>query len=430
MKVLIASITCHPTAGSEAHVGWQAVSLLRHEHELWVLTSLWCKEGIEDVVSRESGWENVHFIYVDNEAVWGRRPSHPNRMIARLQSWTRYHSWCRLARRRAVILSQDVTFDLAHHVTYASWRMGSPLAGLGIPWIWGPIGGGERFPWGLLGILSPVAAGFELFRELSTKISMLSLAVRRAVRDAALILPNNPETEHLLIKLGADPAKMKRLVQSFLPKEKLERLHPTSTKDSKKDPKTCGVLRIVAGGNLEGRKGVAIALGALALLKNKGIPFRYRYLGKGPEAAHLKKLSEKLGLSSEVEFCESLRGDDYIRALQEAHLYLLPSLREGVPLTQMEAMAAGCVPVVADCGGAGPMARAADQSSVRSASINQMTSDIDTIVTDFWSDSNKWKIASQKCIEAICRDYSADHYAIRMQEIYHLVNRRYHQLAS
>jgi glycosyltransferase involved in cell wall biosynthesis len=424
MKVLIASITCHPTAGSEAHVGWQAVSLLRHAHELWVLTSLWCKEAIEEAVSKESGWGNVHFIYVDEAS--GVRPSHPNRMIARIQSWTRYHSWCRLARGRAVSISKEVKLDLAHHVTYASWRMGSPLAGLGIPWIWGPIGGGERFPWRLLNILSPVAAGFEILRAVSTRFSMLSPSVRRAIRDAALILPNNPETEDLLSRLGASPFKMKRLVQSFLPEEKIRRLAPLS----KLDPQSCGMLRIVAGGNLEGRKGVAIALRALALLKKKKIPFRYRYLGKGPEASYLRRLTEKLGLSSEVEFCDSLRGDDYIRALQESHIYLLPSLREGVPLTQMEAMAAGCVPVVADCGGAGPMSRAAEQSSVRPASNKQMTSDIAKIITDFWSDIDGWKCASPICIEAINRDYSADHYAIQIQEIYHLVNRRYHQLAS
>jgi glycosyltransferase involved in cell wall biosynthesis len=426
MKVLIAAITCHPTAGSEAHVGWQAVSLLRHEHELWVLTSLWCKEGIEQVVSSEPGWENVHFIYVDEAEPWGNRPSHPNRMIARIQSWTRYHSWCRQAKKVADRLIMEIDFDLGHHVTYASWRMGSPLAGLGIPWIWGPIGGGERFPWQLIKILSPVAAIFEIIRALSTKISMFSPAVRRAVKDASLILPNNPETQDLLIRLGAKPEKMRRLVQSFLPEERLDRLKP----ESKEDPKTCGILRIVAGGNLEGRKGVAIALKALVLVKQRGISFQYRYLGKGPELGYLKKLTERLGLSAEVEFCDSLSGEDYYRALQESHIYLLPSLREGVPLTQMEAMAAGCVPVVADCGGAGPMAFSADQLPVRTSSTQDMTVDIHKSITDFWTDIDGWKIASRNCVEAVRRDYSADHYEMRIKEMYHAVGRAPHQLVS
>jgi len=420
MKVLIAAITCHPTAGSEAHVGWQAVSLLRHEHELWVLTSLWCKEGIEQKVSEEQGWENVHFIYVDEAEAWGNQPSHPNRMVARIQSWTRYHSWCRLAGMRAAALAKEVDFDLAHHVTYASWRMGSPLAGLGIPWIWGPIGGGERFPWSLTGILSPVAVAFELFRALSTKVSVFSPAVCRAVSDASLILPNNPETENLLLGLGAGPEKMKRLVQSFLPSEKLSRLKPAY----KEHPKSCGMLKIVAGGNLEGRKGVAIALKGLALAKKRGIPFVYRYLGKGPEAGHLKKLSEKLGLSAEVDFCDSLRGDDYIRALQEAHVYLLPSLREGVPLTQMEAMAAGCIPIVMDCGGAGPMARAAGCEPIPVSSLAEIEESIARNIAKAWNDFATWEIQSSAAVAAVAHEYSSEYYSGKIRQYYDAVSRR------
>jgi glycosyltransferase involved in cell wall biosynthesis len=416
MKILIAAITCHPTAGSEAHVGWQAVSLLRHEHELWVLTSLWCKEGIEQVVFKESGWENVHFIYVDE--VFGVQPPHPNRMIARLESWTRYHSWCRQAKKVADRLIKEIDFDLGHHVTYASWRMGSPLAGLGIPWIWGPIGGGERFPWRLTGILSPVAVAFEVLRGLSTKISMFSPAVRRAVKDASLILPNNSETERLLSLLGADPGRMRRLVQSFLPEEKLDRLKP----ESKEDPKTCGILRIVAGGNLEGRKGVAIALKALVLVKQRGIPFQYRYLGKGPELGYLRKLTERLCLSAEVEFCDSLRGEDYIRALQESHVYLLPSLREGVPLTQMEAMAAGCIPIVMDCGGAGPMARASGCEPIPVSSQREIEEAIAAKIVKGWCDTKTIKIESAAAIKAVVREYSTDFYSGKIRQFYDAVS--------
>ena len=412
MKVLIAAITCHPTAGSEAYVGWQAVSLLRHEHELWVLTSLWCKEAIEEAVASEEGWENVHFIYAD-EAL-GVRPSHPNRMIARLESWTRYHSWCRLAHRRATALSSGIQFDLGHHVTYASWRMGSPLAGLGIPWIWGPISGGERFPWQLIGILSPVAASFELFRAVSTRFSMFSSTVSRAVRDASLILPNNPETEDLLIRLGAKPEKTRRLVQSFLPEEELDRLKPAS----KEDPKACGVLKIVAGGNLEGRKGVAIALKALALLKQSGVPFQYRYLGKGPELEYLKKLTDRLDLSSEVEFCDSLRGDDYIHALQQSHIYLLPSLREALGLTQMEAMAAGCVPVVAACGGAGPMALEAVSQAISVGSVNEMAEAIAERLAELWNHPLNWSTQSECSPRAIREKYSAEYYGTEINSFY------------
>jgi len=412
MKVLIAAIACHPTAGSEAYVGWQAVSVLRRDHELCVLTSLSSREAIERAVKSGEGWDRVRFVYVDEAR--GALPSHPNRMIARLQSWTDYRRWCRDAGIAARQLMKREGFDLAHHVTYATWRMGSPLAGLGIPWIWGPVGGGELFPWRLIGVLSPVAAFFEIIRACNTKFAKHSRSVRDAVRDATLILPNNPETERLMLELGAPAQKLRRLYQSFLSKERLNLLNP----HGKAGPREIGFLKIVAGGNLEGRKGVALALGALPMLKQRGIPFRYTYLGRGPELEHLRQRAFRLGLAAEVHFLESLSGEKYAEALKDSHVYLLPSLREGVPLTQMEAMAAGCVPVVVDCGGAGPMARAAGCRPVKSASAILMEREIAGQLEDLWNNPVNWNQLSQNAVNAVSGEYSRSFYGREMNRLY------------
>ena len=73
----------------------------------------------------------------------------------------------------------------------------------------------------------------------------------------------------------------------------------------------------------------------------------------GPEVPHLKTLAARLGLQREVLFTDGLSGEDYRRELGATHVFLLPSFRESAGLTMMEAMLAGCVPVVADCGGPG-----------------------------------------------------------------------------
>lgn len=415
MKVLIAAAACHPTSGSEAYVGWQAVSQLRLEHDLWVLTSGWCRGGIEAFLEKNPDWRNVCFVYVDE---WdGALPYSENRMIARFQSWMRYRKWSRYASITAKRLNQEINFDLAHHVTYATWRTGSPLSGIGIPWIWGPIGGGENFPATMLQVLSPVAAIFEIVRAANTWLAKKSPSVRRAVRDAALVLPNNPETESLIVSLGVPKERIRRLCQSFLPEERLERLK----RKASITPRECGELRCLAGGNLEGRKGVAIALHALAQLKGQGIPFRYIYLGRGPELAHLKALADRLGLAERVSFVESLSGDEYVQALQSSHIYLLPSLREGVPVTQMEAMAAGCVPIVADCGGAGPMARSSGSQPILVTTKAQMTREIAGAIKMLWLDYERWIDLSHRASEGIRRRYSSEHYRQSMNDFYNMV---------
>jgi glycosyltransferase involved in cell wall biosynthesis len=409
MKVLIAASACHPTAPSESYVGWQAVSELRKDHELWVLTSAWCREGVERFLSQNPDWKNVHFHFIGE---YGEHHRHP--LIARLESWLRYRRWCREAARHARVLAQTVDFDIAHHVTCATWRTGSPLAGCGVPWIWGPIGGGEYFPWNLWRMLSPAALGFEILRKWSTFLSRRSRAVKMAVDDASLILPNNPETESLMRSIGATSAKMMRLTQSFLSEERLGDLSCME----KPSPVHSGELRILAGGNLEGRKGVAIVLEALSMLRREQIPFHFHFLGKGPESAYLKRVAGRSGLGDRVRFLDFLKGEDFLAELKSAHVYMLPSLREGVPVTQVEAMAAGCVPLVAACGGAGPMAEVAGVRPIRVSNFRRMAEELASRAMELWRDPALWERQSRDSAGAISRLYTSGHYRKEVAGMY------------
>jgi len=246
-----------------------------------------------------------------------------------------------------------------------------------------------------------------------------SQAVRCATRSAALVLPNNPETESLIVSLGVPKERIRRLCQSFLPEERLERLK----REGSNTPRQDGQLRCVAGGNLEGRKGVAIALRSLELLAKEGIPFLYTYLGRGPELEHLKALAVRLGIAEKVNFVDSLSGDEYVQVLQSSHVYLLPSLREGVPVTQMEAMAAGCVPVVADCGGAGPMASSGGCEPTRVSTSVDMARDIAGTLKMLWENPTDWSRLSEKAAQGIIHGYSADNYHNMINSFYGMVLR-------
>jgi glycosyltransferase involved in cell wall biosynthesis len=415
MKVLIAAAACHPTAPSESYVGWQAVSELRKEHDLWVLTSAWCREGVEQFLADNPDWKNVHFHFIGED-----RPHHHHPLIARLESWLGYRRWCREAAVCARTLAGTIDFDIAHHVTCATWRTGSPLAGCGIPWIWGPIGGGEYFPWKLWRMLSPSALFFEILRKWSTFLSRRSHAVKLAVCDASLILPNNHETELLILSMGGSPEKTSRLSQSFLSEKKLRDL---SCSD-KASPMNSGELRILAGGNLEGRKGVAIVLEALSILRKEKVPFRFHYLGKGAEGAYLKGLAERLGITDRVEFFDFLHGDEFIEELKSAHVYMLPSLREGVPVTQIEAMAAGCVPLVANCGGAGPMAEAAGIEPITVSSFRRMSEDLCSRALELWQDPGLWETQSRASMKAISQLYTSRHYREEVAVMYRRIKKK------
>jgi len=343
MKILVSAIACDPYSGSELYFGWSAVKALAQDHQLCVITSSRHAPNLAKAEAEGLIPPNLRFVYAGKFKEY-----HRNRMLARLQSWREYIHFSQAILPLAKRLHQVEKFDVVHHVTYATWRVASPLWKLGIPFVFGPIGGNEYFPPRLFPILSPAAAAFELARMLSNLVSRFSPRVRRSLREAAHVFAANAETEQLARTLRGSGKGVSRLLPGFYAEEKISTFSRFA-----QDKKLDGPLRLFAAGNMEGRKGVALALSALARAKKAGVDFRYRLGANGPEIPHLKRLAIRLDLSHEVLFADNLHGEDYQCELGATHVFLLPSLRESAGLTMMEAMLAGCVPVVADGGGPG-----------------------------------------------------------------------------
>lgn len=343
MKILISAVACSPYHGSELYFGWSAMLALVRDHELWVLTHSRNRAELEQAAAAGLVPANVRFTYAGDFKPW-----HPNRLRARLQSWREYQRFSQAILPVARELHARERFDLVHHVTYATWRVASPLWQLKIPFVFGPIGGYEQFPAQFLPILSPSAGGFELARMASNLISRCSPAVRKSLQQAAHVFAANAETEQLTKAIRRRGNGVSQLLPGFYSAASVEsfaRFVPDKSVD--------GPLRLFAAGNMEGRKGVALALEALARAKSAGVRFHYHLGAGGPEIAHLKKMTAKLSLTAEVTFGEGLRGEAYQRELGATHVLLLPSFRESAGLTMMEAMLAGCVPVVVNRGGPG-----------------------------------------------------------------------------
>ena len=344
MKVLISAIACNPYLGSENYFGWAAVKVLARDHELWVLVGQRSQSDLARAAAEGLIPPNVHFVFAGDF-----RPWHSSRMRARLQGWREYLHFSKAILPLAQALHAAEKFDLVHHVTYATWRVASPLWRLDIPFVFGPIGGNEQFPLRLLPMLSITSAAFELARMASNLVSRFSPGVRRSLRESAHVLVANPETGRLVKQVRGSGDGVARLLPGFYSDQKaaaFARFAPGKKLD--------GPLRLFAAGNMEGRKGVALALMALARAKTAGMKFHYRLGAGGPEIAHLKKLAARLGLAAEVEFADNLSGEDYQRrqrekiaeALRRTDIVICTALVPGrrAPVLLTEAMVAGMAP--------------------------------------------------------------------------------------
>jgi glycosyltransferase involved in cell wall biosynthesis len=414
MKILISAYGCNPCQGSEGWFGWSAVRCLAQDHELHVITASFNRDDLVRAVAEGSVPPHIHFHYAGQLKEW-----HPNRLRARFQGWSRYISFSKNILPVARELHRVEKFDLAHHITVASWRVASPLWQLGIPLVFGPVGGNERFPPRFFPMLSLSAAGFELARMASNLASRFSPAIRSSLREAAHVFAANPETEQIVKTLRGSDTGVSRLQPGFYP---VAAIADFTRYDTGKNPD--GPLRLFAGGNMEGRKGVALALAALARAKKNRVDFRYRLASNGPEIPHLKKLAARLGLSREVLFEDNLHGEDYRRELGAAHVFLLPSLRESAGLTMMEAMLAGCVPVVADCGGPGFIVTKECGYKIPVENREQMMAQLAAAITELDRDR---KIISEKGSAArqrIATAFSEENYGKTVNAVYSAVMNR------
>ena len=123
---------------------------------------------------------------------------------------------------------------------------------------------------------------------------------------------------------------------------------PRSESDFEHSPK-----RIVSVGRIEPEKGHHVLVQAAAELRRRGMDdFSVDIIGPGSQIDKLKELAGRLGLSDRCRILGKVApGDPLRKHLDEADVFVLPSLTEGMPRALLEAMARGVPAVGSRTGG-------------------------------------------------------------------------------
>lgn len=118
------------------------------------------------------------------------------------------------------------------------------------------------------------------------------------------------------------------------------------------NPRAAGRIQIAYVGKISRKKGVESLLRCLDLMSLPKDRLALRLVGghsTEDELARMRSLAEGNGFS--VEFAGKVDQDELVRTYQAAHLFVLPSFYEGLPLVVVEALACGCRVVVTDLPG-------------------------------------------------------------------------------
>lgn len=128
-------------------------------------------------------------------------------------------------------------------------------------------------------------------------------------------------------------------------------LNPDIAKNELGLPRDKKLLVTIA--NLYPNKGLDILIESLSLLPAETLSQIFlAIMGSGPEEFNLKQQTESLGFSKKIKFFNLPNAAAYLKAFD---LFILPSRKEGFPLTLLEAMRAG-LPIIATNVGGNPEA--------------------------------------------------------------------------
>jgi glycosyltransferase involved in cell wall biosynthesis len=336
MKVLLIAYSCQPNTGSEPGVGWNFVMQAAKRHDITVITDE-RPQQLKDEIYRAAP-PNVSFHFL------GWFWLHPliRRMPLRL-GWLYFYIWQFTAYRYAKKLHKVHHFDLVHQVTFATWRLPNFLWKLGIPFIWGPIGGGEESPRCLLKPPIPLSTRVgESFRRFAQRLFRYDPLIAETARNATLITTGNRDTANLIFRSFG--RKSIRLAPSGI-----EAVSSANLERQRSDE-----VRLISAGVFDPRKAFDLAIRALHRCKTT-VPLRLTIYGEGKARQRLERIVRDLGLTDSVSLPGWAPREKLLQHIANSDIFVFSSLRDQAPTVVLEAMAAGKPVICLDCGGPGEL---------------------------------------------------------------------------
>jgi glycosyltransferase involved in cell wall biosynthesis len=325
-KILIGAYGCEPGKGSEQGVGWNWILQIAHLAELVVVTRSNNRAAIEANLPDELN-KHIRFVYYDP-------PKHIQAIKRKEKGLYLYYFFWQWGAYR--LMSRELKLqpvDYAMHLTFGSVWMPTFMHRLQVPFIWGPVGGGEAVPWRLVRSLPPKGRLLQYVRYLLMATFEFNPFVANVARKARVILARTDDTARMFPPRYY--GKTRVVLETAAPEEWFESEARTSrTIDD-------DALRVIYTGRLVAFKNVRVAIQAVAEARRRGKNIHFTIVGDGPLHSSLKDLATEEGIEKHVSFTGRLTQEAVMDQLRKHDVYLFPSLREAGPWSLMEAMSLG-----------------------------------------------------------------------------------------
>lgn len=333
--MLVAAYACNPSRGSEEAVGWNWVQTIARDHKVTVLTAAFHERDIRSACDPEA---NPRFVFVRHRP-WHYRPTPWWRAIegsvAKPLMNLAYAQWQRDAAREAKRFDL-ASFDLVHQLTYVGFRFPGLLWRLGLPFVWGPIGGMENTAWHFLPTMGFKGAIYYAGRNLINSAQRRWLASPRCAARVAgpgLIAATLGIARQLKQCYGANSTIISEVVAP------LELSPEVPRKRAPAEP-----LKLVWSGLHLPGKALNLLLDALARL-GPDAPVELHILGNGPMTERWRNHARQLGIATLCRWHGMVPRASALELTGNAHVLVISSLKDLTSTVLLEGLALG-LPVV------------------------------------------------------------------------------------
>ncbi|MDK6079277.1 glycosyltransferase family 4 protein [Massilia varians] len=343
-SVLLMAYQISPSKGSEYSVGWNFAIELAKRNKVYVLCGA-SGEHMGDTVEIESHlqlYPNPNIILL---------PIRPTK-LARLINWFNkigfgplfyfaFSLWHKEAYFAAKALVARERIDVVHQLGPIGFREPGYLWKLGLPHVWGPVGGALFVKPALLAHLPWRDKVFLRFKNWINHLQLrYSKRVQTAARTAFGLTFCSSENKESFEKYFGLSGPVVAEQGAF----KIVRRDWAST------PASDGSVRLVWAGRMARQKNLAFLLSALSLI-DRCSKWKLHLIGDGPQRNALFTMAEELGLNDRIQWHGKISREKTIELMGSCNIHVMTSLFEGNPAVVFETISLGVPTISLELGG-------------------------------------------------------------------------------
>jgi len=372
LKILLSAYACEPNTGSEHEIGWSWIKSLSKKNKIYVLTRTSNKKKILKE-TKNNKIKNVIFLYYDLPCflikIIKRGKDKPN-------SYLYFFLWQIFIyfRYKDFIISNK--FDFIHHVTFGSFRIPSLLSLCKVPFIYGPIGGGESVPIQILKKFSIKSLFIELIRVLSNSYIKFSLLANVSFFKSKKIILTSYTNKKII------PSFYHKKI-SIVPGVFNEKIFYKIKKN--KNFRLCFIGRLVEWKGVELLKQIFLKAKAF---NNK---ITLDIYGDGPRRKSFQNFIINNDLKNKIKLCGQMDQNKMIKVLKKYDLLIFPTLRDSGGYVIIEALNNGLNVITTNAAGPEALIKNCDIGLVNiyNNTFDQIVGQFYKKIKFYYNDQNK-----------------------------------------